>query len=265
MGYTKISNEIIELKEISDGAFRLYILLQKMCYGEKKSCFPSQGYLANALNKSSKTIQRYLEELIGLGLVKSTRRGSSSNLYVVVDKVSEEVEQDVLETKDTQEVPQDATYNENYRDELEFETMATADDNKEERTKNIYRGKAKENKQSPKNYDKSPDQQWLQWQRKMSTEIAGDKLGHRNESKSYRTSSYRSKYNPFKSSVPSSHRSKYNPFKSPAPSENNSRKASEKKKTFNSYDQRNYDLNYLEALLLGYEQYDENKLYIKEE
>lgn len=90
MGYTKISNEIIELKEISDGAFRLYILLQKMCYGEKSSCYPSQSYLGKVLNKSSKTIQRYLEELISLGLVKSIRRGSSSNLYVVVDKVNEE-------------------------------------------------------------------------------------------------------------------------------------------------------------------------------
>lgn len=250
MGYTKISNEIIELKEISDGAFRLYILLQKMCYGEKKSCFPSQGYLANALNKSSKTIQRYLEELIGLGLVKSTRRGSSSNLYVVVDKVSDELEDEVQESKGNQGMPQEITYSQKSCDELEFETMATVDDNKEERTKNIYRGKAEENKQSPKNYDKSPDEQWLKWQRDKSTQVAVDNLSYKKESSYYETSIYRNNYNPFKSTTSN---------------QNSSRKTSEKKKTFNSYDQRKYDLNYLEALLLGYEQYDENKLYVKEE
>ncbi|MPM94825.1 hypothetical protein SDC9_141973 [bioreactor metagenome] len=80
--------------------------------------------------------------------------------------------------------------------------------------------------------------------------MAVDNLSYKKGSSFYGTSIYRNNYNPFKSTTSN---------------QNSSRKTSEKKKTFNSYDQRNYDLNYLEALLLGYEQYDENKLYVKEE
>ncbi|WP_055666057.1 helix-turn-helix domain-containing protein [Desnuesiella massiliensis] len=86
MSYTNIDNSIMSFN-ISDGAFKLFFLLQSMCYNEKTECFPSQNYLAEKLNKSVRTIQRYIEELINAGLLKKQRRGSISNLYTVMLKV----------------------------------------------------------------------------------------------------------------------------------------------------------------------------------
>lgn len=86
MSYTNIDNSIMSYN-ISDGAFKLFFLLQSMCYNEKTECFPSQNYLAEKLNKSVRTIQRYIEELISAGLLKKKRRGSISNIYTVMLKV----------------------------------------------------------------------------------------------------------------------------------------------------------------------------------
>lgn len=86
MAYTNIDNSIMSYN-ISDGAFKLFFLLQSMCYNEKTECFPSQNYLAEKLNKSVRTIQRYIEELINAGLLKKKRRGSISNIYTVMLKV----------------------------------------------------------------------------------------------------------------------------------------------------------------------------------
>lgn len=86
MSYTNIDNSIMSYN-ISDGAFKLFFFLQSMCYNEKTECFPSQNYLAEKLNKSVRTIQRYIEELINAGLLKKKRRGSISNIYTVMLKV----------------------------------------------------------------------------------------------------------------------------------------------------------------------------------
>lgn len=87
MAYTNIDNNIMNYN-ISDGAFKLYFLLQSMCYNDKTECFPSQKYLAEKLNKSVRTIQRYISELLDCGLLKKKRRGSISNLYTVMLKVA---------------------------------------------------------------------------------------------------------------------------------------------------------------------------------
>ena len=83
--YTLIYNDEITLN-ISDGAFRLYMLLQSMCYGDKDNCFPSQKYLAEKLKKSIRTVQRYLNELMEASLITKKRRGSISNLYTLMQK-----------------------------------------------------------------------------------------------------------------------------------------------------------------------------------
>jgi|GEM_PF-1358361 len=88
MSYTIIDNDFIEIEKLSNGAFRLYVILKKMCFGNKNSCFPSQEYLASRLDKSVRTIQRYIEELIEYGIVIKKRRGSISNVYVLCDKVT---------------------------------------------------------------------------------------------------------------------------------------------------------------------------------
>lgn len=72
--YTILPNNDITLN-ISDGAFRLYCLLNSMCYGEKDSCFPGQSYLAQKLNRSIRTIQRYMIELVKAKMIKIKRRG----------------------------------------------------------------------------------------------------------------------------------------------------------------------------------------------
>lgn len=87
MAYTNIDNNIMNYN-ISDGAFKLYFLLQSMCYNDKTECFPSQRYLSEKLNKSVRTIQRYISELLNCGLLKKKRRGSISNLYTVMLKVT---------------------------------------------------------------------------------------------------------------------------------------------------------------------------------
>lgn len=87
MNFTPVSNNIIDM-EMSDGAYRLYCLIQSYCYGEKMQCYPSQNTLAARLRKSVRTIQRYITELIELGLIKVKRRGSTSNLYEVLNKIS---------------------------------------------------------------------------------------------------------------------------------------------------------------------------------
>lgn len=90
---TMIQNEVIVNTNISDGAYRLYVLLQSMCYGNKVNCYPSQKYLAEKLNKSIRTIQRYMDELVNNNLIKKKRRGSISNLITVIAKVIKEKEQ----------------------------------------------------------------------------------------------------------------------------------------------------------------------------
>jgi predicted transcriptional regulator len=83
--FTMVDNDILEAN-ISDGAVRLYIMLSSYCFGDKSTCFPSQNTLAIRLNKSVRTIQRYLGELISNGLIIKKRRGSISNEYQLVMK-----------------------------------------------------------------------------------------------------------------------------------------------------------------------------------
>lgn len=83
--FTMVDNDILEA-EISDGALRLYMVLSSYCFGDKSTCFPSQNTLAARLNKSIRTIQRYIGELISYGLITKRRRGSISNEYEIAAK-----------------------------------------------------------------------------------------------------------------------------------------------------------------------------------
>ena len=95
---TIIQNVDITNIRISDGAYRCYILLQSMCYGEKDFCFPSEKYIATALGRSVRTIQRYILELIKAGLILKKRRGSISNLYTILAKKTKQVGKRVANT-----------------------------------------------------------------------------------------------------------------------------------------------------------------------
>lgn len=93
--YTLIDNSIIT-SNVSNGAFRLYIVLSSYCFGNKSTCFPSQNTLAEKLNKSVRTIQRYLKELILKGLIAKRRRGSISSIYTLLAKKVQQVGQKVV-------------------------------------------------------------------------------------------------------------------------------------------------------------------------
>lgn len=98
INYTVTSNENITNFKISDGAYRLYMLLQSMCYGEKISCYPSEKYMAVALGRSVRTIQRYLKQLKTFGFISIRRRGSISNLITILQKKTAQTMQKVKDT-----------------------------------------------------------------------------------------------------------------------------------------------------------------------
>lgn len=86
-GFTVISNDVIQNKNISVGAKSLYFLLSSYCFADKKECFPSQKTLAEQLNKSVRTIQRWLKELEENGLIQIKNRGYLTNLYTILKKI----------------------------------------------------------------------------------------------------------------------------------------------------------------------------------
>lgn len=95
--FTMVDNDILDAN-ISDGSVRLYIILSSYCFGGKTTCFPSQNKLAARLNKSVRTIQRYLGELITKGLIIKKRRGSTSNEYKLIKKIGKSVVSKVKES-----------------------------------------------------------------------------------------------------------------------------------------------------------------------
>ncbi|AGK97612.1 helix-turn-helix domain-containing protein [Clostridium pasteurianum] len=96
--FTLIDNDDI-ISNITDGAFRTYTLIKSMCYGQKIECYPSQKYLAEKLNRSIRTIQRYIIELVKAKMIKIKRRGSISNVYTVMSKVTSTVKEAVNKAK----------------------------------------------------------------------------------------------------------------------------------------------------------------------
>ena len=73
MGYTLISNGILNYN-ISQGALKLYFILESMCFGDKIECFPSQQYLARKMSRSIRSIQRYLKELIENNIILKKKK-----------------------------------------------------------------------------------------------------------------------------------------------------------------------------------------------
>ncbi|NFG98405.1 helix-turn-helix domain-containing protein [Clostridium sporogenes] len=84
--YTITSNFDITNLKLSDGAYRCYMLLQSLCYGEKISCYPSISYIACALGRCERSVNRYIKELLSLGFISRRRRGSISSVYTLLKK-----------------------------------------------------------------------------------------------------------------------------------------------------------------------------------
>ena len=98
--YTIIDNNLITNLRISDGAYRCYNLLLSMCYGKRNSCYPSIKFMAISVGRSCRTINRYIKELVELGLIAKRRRGSTSNIYTLLQKKTSQVVEKVKEVID---------------------------------------------------------------------------------------------------------------------------------------------------------------------
>ena len=95
--YTLIDNKEITNIKLSNGAYRCHNFLLSMCYGLKDTCYPSIKYIANSLGTCTRTIDRYLKELVKLGLIIKRRRGSISNIYTLLHKKAGQVIEKVQE------------------------------------------------------------------------------------------------------------------------------------------------------------------------
>ena len=82
-GFTQIANLLITDTEISDGAFRTYMVLIMHDLERKYVVWPGQSTIANYRGKSSrKTIITHLQELERLSLIEKDKRQSEYSGYL---------------------------------------------------------------------------------------------------------------------------------------------------------------------------------------
>ncbi|SFQ12486.1 helix-turn-helix domain-containing protein [Tranquillimonas alkanivorans] len=86
-GFTALPHDLLHLP-MTDGAFRLLVLLCSHANQHTGECYPSQKRLAEMMGKSRPSISAHLKELRDLGLVKTSETrnkvgGNGSLLYLV--------------------------------------------------------------------------------------------------------------------------------------------------------------------------------------
>ncbi|WP_125153610.1 helix-turn-helix domain-containing protein [Clostridium rectalis] len=86
MKFILIEEEILE-KNLSDGAFKLYVILMSYCYGYKDSCYPSEKTLAKRLKRSLRSVTRYIKELREKGAITVIKREGGGNEYKIIGKI----------------------------------------------------------------------------------------------------------------------------------------------------------------------------------
>lgn len=101
-GSTYIPNNYLLDNRLLDGEKTLLSLLLASCFGDKVETYPSQLTLAQTLNKSVRTIQRYLKKLKELGYILVKRRGSISSVYrLLIKETMQKVNNVVNKAKNT--------------------------------------------------------------------------------------------------------------------------------------------------------------------
>lgn len=74
--WTPVLDELTDDTGLSDGAYRLYILLASYCWNGDDTCWPSQATLARRLGVDARTVRARLVELVCRGfVVKHPRPG----------------------------------------------------------------------------------------------------------------------------------------------------------------------------------------------
>ena len=82
-GFTQLPNFILRNPELSANAKTVYSLLLSYAW-HNNLCFPGQDTLAKALGMSIGSVNAFIKELDGCGLIDITRRGQGkTNLYTI--------------------------------------------------------------------------------------------------------------------------------------------------------------------------------------
>jgi hypothetical protein len=82
-GFTQLPNFILRNPQISIGAKTTYSLFLSFAW-HNNLCFPGQDTLAKALGMSIGSVNAFIKELEGYGLIEITRRGQGkTNLYTI--------------------------------------------------------------------------------------------------------------------------------------------------------------------------------------
>lgn len=147
--YTLIDNNLITNLKISDGAYRCYNLLLSMCYADKCTCYPSIKYLATALGRSCRTINRYIKELVKANLIIKKRRGSVSNIYTLLQKKTQQVVEKVEKVVERVKKAKNAnkSYKDNYKKEsrLDFNDYEQRDNYNYDNLESMFLGEIEYN------------------------------------------------------------------------------------------------------------------------
>jgi len=79
--FTKVPNFIVARKDLSDGAFRTYVVIRSFKFNENE-VFPGLERLSLMRGKTKRTISNHIRELQNKGLLKAERRGfAKTNTY----------------------------------------------------------------------------------------------------------------------------------------------------------------------------------------
>lgn len=89
-----IDEWILDL-DISDRAIRLYAVLNRYADKDTNKAFPSRQTLADRLRCSPKSVDRAIDELIRVGLLRKQQRHNSSLIFTLVTPVSRGVDSGV--------------------------------------------------------------------------------------------------------------------------------------------------------------------------
>ena len=82
-GFTQLPNFILRDPAISIGAKTTYALFLSFAW-HNSLCFPGQDTLAKAIGMSIGSVNAFIKELEGCGLIEITRRGQGkTNLYTI--------------------------------------------------------------------------------------------------------------------------------------------------------------------------------------
>jgi hypothetical protein len=82
-GFTQLPNAVLRDPTISSPAKVAYALLRMYAW-QGDGAYPGQEALATLMGVSPRSVRQYLRELEGQMLVRTQRRGSTSNLYVLL-------------------------------------------------------------------------------------------------------------------------------------------------------------------------------------